>query len=204
MKCLIVLLVVFTLGQNSNLIAQPCASGWVTPTRTMTINGCDYIVNFCVDCNPLMGTTIRVMGFTEVDQNCVPSPFLNTSQLLNEITERVLSDKTLLTSFCSGDVLKPCDAPPPSTNLAVTIAENLCWQKETLSNGTVDYRACYWLTAYCSTTWTLCINSQGGVDRFIYHSPEISGDEDDCTDPEPADPPIGQTTGCYRVNTRCD
>lgn len=45
---------------------------------------------------------------------------------------------------------------------------------------------------------------EGGVDRFIYHSPEISGDEDDCTDPEPVDPPIGQTTGCYKVNTRCD
>lgn len=68
----------------------------------------------------------------------------------------------------------------------------------------MEYWACYWYGAYCFTQWHLCFDSFGVLQRTLNIGPMWAGDISDCPNEEPVDPPIGQSTDCFYILTRCD
>lgn len=195
----IIISIIFSYQLNSQSL---CPTGYSSTTKTYTINGCDFQAEFCYNCPTSHPFHIRVTGFTKLDPLCNPSPSITSGEILQELTDLISKDYQTINSLCTNGQIPPCD--PLIDPYVIEVGENLCWKKEALPNGTIEYWACNWFSAYCYTQWHLCFDSQGKLQRTLYIGPMWSGDPNDCPDAEPSDPPIGQETGCFYINTRCN
>jgi len=198
MKKIILMLVIAFAIIVANADAT-CPTGYDNTTVQMSIFDCTYNVDICYKCTPqgIVQGWASVYGFEKADTSCIHNPQRTSNEIFNRINEILLSYDFLL-SLCS------ITAPPCSTNTYIywEISEQICWYK-TKIGGKIKYEPCIEIgDLYCLTVYKICWNNYAAIYE-INHGPQVNGELETCPDTIPLDPPPGQSSGCFRLNTDC-
>ena len=174
--------------------AADCPAGFTAATKYVTVNGCQYQVDICYQCNVASPSIIRIENFKKVDPNCYQS--------WNE--EQVYSD--IRSKLTSGDSLRVlCGMPGPCGDGKFWTARSvLCWNK-TLLNGTIVYNPCEPLV-YCEVYFELCWDTE--TQKFIkrYYQPSAIFGSFYCLTPYYAvQDPVqeNQPSTCFYIISNC-
>jgi hypothetical protein len=208
MMPVIVFLLLISLG--SELSAQSCQSGFTPKTVSMTINGCNYDVFFCVKCQtgPFPGEVI-FMGFVQSLPACTQT--LTPQQVLDAILNQ-MNIPAFIWSICpeSQQNVGPC----PSQAATFSHHIPVCWKMERRMYLGVHDRIYYSFCdeenmVTCDETYYICFNNvppPGHFERHTLLGPSLSGTPNCSLESWEVEIPteLYTPTECYRFNTECD
>lgn len=163
-KMLFLVLTLALVLMTGKEAAADCPAGFTAATKYVYVNGCQYQVDICYQCNATSPSIIRIENFKKVDPNCYQS--WNPQQVYTELRSKLTS----------GDSLRVlCGMPGPCGDGNQWTARSvLCWNK-TLIAGTIVYNPCDPLV-YCEVYFELCWDPV--TQRYIkqyYQPPAIIG-----------------------------
>lgn len=186
---------VFMTGKEA---AADCPDGHTFKADTITVNGCDYHIEICYQCNAASPSIVQVMMFYKLNPNCYQS--WNLNQVFQDICSQVY-DPIYVHALCG--MPGPC-----GDGKEYDLKTPICWQK-TLVNGVVKHTPCEPIV-YCVEYWEYCWDTD--LNQFVRirrglppNQWTIEGDFN-CPTPASAVPdPIipNQPTGCFFLSTAC-
>ena len=197
MKLVTVIVVLFAA---IGLYAQ-CPNGGTLYTQSLTINGCDYTVEYCITCPygpfPLQAS---IQSIIKNDNTCTQT--LDFSDVLDAIETQIFNPDVLETYCIIG--IPPCDS-----TLNVEFRYPMCWRSlytTYMGNPATEYEPCS-ENEECIESYDICydlITETYTKSNFMYsmtgpapctlESWEV--DEPTSISPEPTD--------CYIVHTGCN
>lgn len=199
-----VTLFLMSLGMRSEVEAQPpCDSTWTQKKDTLTISGCKYEIDLCIQCTYAHPGKVKVNGVKKLDDSCTNSPLITYDQLSAQVISQTSNWAYVYFETCilSGP---PCDM---NDSEIVTYRYPRCWfmVKDTNENQTM-YIPCN--DQYCDVEYEYCVELPSMNVRLteIGHT-EIGGHILDCTleGYEVPLPTIHMVpTKCFILHTPCD
>ena len=199
-----VTLFLLTVGIKSEAEAQSmCDSTWTQKKDTLTIAGCEYEVDLCIQCTYSYPGKVKLNSVTKLDDSCTNSPSITPDQVLNQAISQTSNWAYVYFNTCivSGP---PCDANNPKI---VTYRYPRCWfmVKDAILNQTI-YIPCN--TQYCDVEYEYCVELPSLNVRLteISHT-NIGGDIIECTlegyQVELPALPL-ESSECFILHTPCD
>jgi hypothetical protein len=205
-KILVMMVFVFAMmfvGVNEAKATADCPEGFNSTSRTFTVNGCDYEILVCYNCETDLTVdqrSIRLWGIRKLD-DCPQSWDIN--QVHEDLTLKIMTN-AFLYEICPLDPkIKPCEDPGPEYYTFVLYQTN-CWYKFN-DYGEVWYLPCPEGDNYCVTQYKVCYdpNLQEYVYTIIY-GPFLSTYYDCPEGAEPDDPALGEETDCFAISNKCN
>jgi hypothetical protein len=181
--------------------AQSCTSA----TVTMTVEGCDFDVVFCVDCptGPAPGT-ISIDRIIILDPDCWAETGLHLGDLYQELWLMANNYLFITAYLCPGLIAPPCG----EGNIVIKINHWICWKVQCyLYFGDIrtDVVPCEW-DSYCEETWLWCYDAEHSKyvstldpPPVLYGNPECSLEPYEIKIPTE----IGETE-CFEMPTACN
>jgi len=181
-----------------------CPPGYSHYELAMTIGGCDYKVDVCVECSPQApATKIHIRGIYLQHSACNTLPF---DVVVANLKEQLLTQYYL--NIICPNPFPPCDEKKFKE---IVIETPICWSilKDLDINQNIIkiYLACF-DNAYCVETMRFCRNEFNKLLKEI-DPPFVLGIIN-CTEDFPVDETvvfnnlkIGETTVCYKIKTKC-
>jgi hypothetical protein len=197
-----------TYQSRANIAPIHCSKiGYSSTSITLTINGCDYTVWICFQCDYGVSTAdtnkVYLNGFTNINDSC---PQTWSTQQIKDYIVNYISNPAYLHSLCLQQGFPPCSQPPAEpTGLKYSVYTPMCWYKHTNLDETIDYIPCP-STNTCYYCYYICIYPINDVQVITtYDGPFQVYDGPPCmTSEEPPNPPIGTSSPCFSLPTLCN
>ena len=199
MKLVTVIVVLFAA---IGLYAQ-CPNGRTLYTQSLTINGCDYTVDFCVTCPygpfPLQAS---IQSITKIDQTCTQT--LDFQDVLDAIETQVFNPEVLETYCITG--IPPCDT---TTIYSIEISYPMCWRSlytTYMGNPATKCEPCIENEA-CIESFDICYNVSTKTyikSNFMYSMTGPAPCTLECWEVDEPTSISPEPTECYIVHTACN
>ncbi len=149
---IIVIGIITMFNLNSNLSAQ-CPSGSTHHVDTLTVGGCDYIIDMCVNCTVTHPGTVTFNSITPIDSSCVSS--LTPEQQIKQVMTQTENWAYMYFGVCASGA-PPCDVEEKRIDFNYPI----CW---VVVYDSVNQRNWYYSCddAYCRVTYDICMEMPG-------------------------------------------
>ena len=184
---------------SGKLLSITCPPNFTAKTDTLTIGGCDYVIDLCFKCATINDSNeVILKKYRKIYRNCTESPAMTEQQVFDEIINQITQAYYIRYELCN------CNVPPCNEGgLTFYFYSNVCWYKYYDSEfNTAIVEQCG--NAYCLKKYRLCWTELEGEHTELMSSTPC-GNWNSCDyseipdDPGPNDPP----TDCYRYVTDC-
>lgn len=143
-----VTLFLLTVGMKSEAEAT-CPLGFTSYIDTISVGGCDYIVDMCVECTVTRPGRVTINTITPLDTSCLS--MLTPDQKINQVLSHISNWAYVWFDACS-KVVPPCN----ESSKRITFDYPLCWAVEWDSiNARYWYSSCDF--SVCSITYDYCM-----------------------------------------------
>jgi hypothetical protein len=194
------LLVMFVMFNSEARANDICIDD--STTILVFVGGCQYSVIVCYSCAPYGPTQMfKIFGYSKIDTSCVSN--ISESEVLTTLSTEIADNLDIY----FGGILNCNLTYPPcgSGNFSEWIVyEFKCWRKYN-NNGSIEYVPnCGGGDVLCVTQYYYCYNGSDYEKTINYQ--EISGKLSLCPVPvgDVIDPPPGEYSDCFYVDTVCD
>ncbi|MCX6148305.1 MAG: hypothetical protein NTW25_13810 [Candidatus Kapabacteria bacterium] len=195
------LLYVMLISMNYESSNATCLPGWSTYNgAVLNIFGCDYYIEVCFKCTPTNSKSVKLNGYSKVDQSCISST-TNEADIMNEIVNRITDANFIYSNLCIGSTPVPCDEYDAGEFYSIGVYR--CWEKKWFDDylWTVPCETgddlCYYMIKFCFNFQT------NEWERKMTQPPMIST-YFECPTVFPPNPPKPGTSACFHLNTICD
>jgi len=202
---LIIVSIMMLFALTSNEAKAQCPSGYTYYELPMNINGCDYIIQVCVQCGtgPVPAKISLIGIIFKLEPACVQQ--WSFDQVTAFVRNTINAPHFVYNTFCQQYWQIPnCITLPPKE---VHYTEPICWNITKVSyfgQDALSYSPCD--DSYCKSVYEICFNPITQQYEQTFISLEIMGDVTCTLGIEEIDIPIeyNEPTECFVYPTLCD
>jgi hypothetical protein len=178
-----------------------CPSGWSSTIDTLTIDGCDYMIELCLQCNISYPSNILLRSITPLDSNCD----LENKDVLISMIYSIIYEPNYVSALCFYP--GPCGSP---TERTWTMRKDFCWKVYKNDKENNKYMICD-DNCYCTKTVVICWNNL--TQSFFYNTIQININCPGYNNPYEKCPynyndlpyfAPGAYSDCFKVNIDCE
>lgn len=192
----ILLMMILSLHLQSH-VNPSCPPGYTLETDTVYIDGCPFLVDFCLKCEPHYPGELFLRKIPQL--GCEP-----TSVASADIPKHILNNISTYVNF----FWRHCNELPPCSlgYEEIKIAYPYCWDIYHYAQDKYSYMPCDFEN-YCLVTSEYCIDEYGLPSQTVKSASNVGDDGIANCETKASDvtePPLHNTSDCYHINTPCN